>query len=140
MRILFAADGSSFTKKALAFLITHENIAGSADELFVLNVQLVVPARVKRMLGAAAVSDCQREDAEKVLSPIRRFLDRHSVPYRCAWVAGSPATEIVRAADREQSQMVVMGTHGHGLIGRALMGSVAQRVIADCHVPVLLVK
>ena len=36
--------------------------------------------------------------------------------------------------------MVVMGTHGHGLLGRALMGSIAQRVITDCDVPVLLVK
>jgi hypothetical protein len=36
--------------------------------------------------------------------------------------------------------MIVMGTHGHGLLGRALMGSVAQRVVTDCSVPVLLVK
>jgi nucleotide-binding universal stress UspA family protein len=33
-----------------------------------------------------------------------------------------------------------MFTHGHGLLGRALMGSIAQRVIADCDIPVLLVK
>ena len=79
MKILFAADGSSFTKKALAFLVTHENIAGPDDQLFVLNVQLAVPARVKRMLG-------------------------------CDWVAGSPAGEIVLAAGRERSRMIVMGT------------------------------
>ncbi len=36
--------------------------------------------------------------------------------------------------------MIVMGTHGHGLIGRALMGSVAQRVVTDAEIPVLLVK
>ncbi len=33
-----------------------------------------------------------------------------------------------------------MGTHGLGMIGRALMGSVAQRVITGSDIPVLLVK
>ena len=48
--------------------------------------------------------------------------------------------KIVRAAARDKAHMVVMGTHGHGLVGRALMGSVARRVVTDCTVPVLLVK
>jgi nucleotide-binding universal stress UspA family protein len=33
-----------------------------------------------------------------------------------------------------------MGTHGHGLLGRAVMGSVAQRVLTESDAPVLLVK
>jgi nucleotide-binding universal stress UspA family protein len=36
--------------------------------------------------------------------------------------------------------MIVMGTHGRGLFGRVLMGSVAQRVLTEAKVPVLLVK
>ena len=140
MKIVFAADGSSYTKKALAFLVTHESMAGPEDEIFVLNVQLTMPARVKRMLGSAEVLDYQREEAAKVLDPIKKFLDRHALKCRTAWVAGSPAEEIVRATQRERAHMLVMGTHGHGLLGRALMGSIAQRVIADCDIPVLLVK
>ena len=140
MKTIFAADGSKYTKKALAFLVNHEGLAAAQDELFVLNVQLPVPARVKSLLGAAAITDCQREDAEKVLVPIRKFLDRHALPYRCAWVVGSPAAEIVKASVRERAHLIVMGTHGHGFLGRALMGSAAQRVVADSEVPVLLVK
>ena len=52
--------------------------------------------------------------------------------------------KIVFAADvsacTKKAHIIVMGTHGHRLRGRALMGSVAQRVVADCDVPVLLVK
>ena len=140
MKIVFAADGSSYTKKALAFLVTHESMAGPEDEIFVLNVQMTMPARVKRMLGSAEVLDYQREEAAKVLDPIKKFLDRHALKCRTAWVAGNPAEEIVRATQRERAHMLVMGTHGHGLLGRALMGSIAQRVIADCDIPVLLVK
>ena len=140
MKIVFAADGSKYTKKALAFLVTHESLAGPDGELFVLNVQPGVPARVKQMLGTAEVAAYQREEAEKVLVPIKRFLDRHRVAYRSAWVVGSAAGEIVRASQREKAHLIVMGTHGYGVLGRALMGSVAQRVVADCDVPVLLVK
>ena len=140
MKILFAADGSKFTKKALAFLVTHESLAGASDELVVLNVQPAFPGRVKTMVGAATVAAYHKEEADKVLAPIEKLLKRHKLPFRVGSVVGSPAAEIVRAAQREKAHMIVMGTHGHGLLGRAVMGSVAQRVVTDSDVPVLLVK
>lgn len=140
MRVLLAVDGSKFTKKALAFLATHETLAGPDAELVVLNVQPAVSPRVKTMLGAATVRAWHQEEADKVLQPIERFLKRHGVNYRASWVAGTPATQIVQAAKREKVHMLVLGTHGHGLLGRALLGSVAQRVVADVDVPVLLVQ
>ena len=140
MKILFAADGSKFTKKALAFLVTHESLAGASDELVVLNVQPAFPGRVKTMVGAATVAAYHKEEADKVLAPIEKLLKRHKLQFRVGSVVGSPAAEIVRAAQREKAHMIVMGTHGHGLLGRAVMGSVAQRVVTDSDVPVLLVK
>jgi len=140
MKILLAADGSKFTKKALAFLATDEGLLGPDDELVVLNVQLQMPPRVKSMVGASAIADYQREEAEKVLKPIERFLGRHKIAFTTRWVAGTPTQEILRAATSTKARLVVMGTHGHGLLGRALMGSVAQKVLAECSVPVLLVK
>lgn len=140
MRVLLAVDGSKFTKKALAFLATHETLMGPDAELVVLNVQPAVSPRVKTMLGAATVRAWHQEEAEKVLQPIERFLKRHNIAFSASWVAGTAATQIVQAAKREKVHMVVMGTHGHGMLGRALLGSVAQRVVTDVDVPVLLVK
>ena len=140
MKILFAADGSKFTKKALAFLVTHESMAGPENEVLVLHVQSPVPPRVKTMLGAAAVRQYHEEEAEKVLKPIEQFLKRHGATYKTRWVVGPASAEIVRAAKADKAHLIVMGTHGHGLLGRALMGSVAQRVVAECDMPVLLVK
>jgi nucleotide-binding universal stress UspA family protein len=140
MKILLAADGSKFTKKALAFLAANDTMLGEDGELVVLHVQSSLPPRVKTMVGGPTVQDYHRDEAEKVLGPIRKFLDKHGLRYRASWVIGRNADEIVRAAEREKAHMIVMGTHGHGLLGRALMGSVAQRVVTDCSVPVLLVK
>jgi nucleotide-binding universal stress UspA family protein len=140
MKLLLAADGSKFTKKAIAFLVTHESIAGADDELVVLHVQPPVPPRVKSMLGAAAVARYHKEEAEKVLKPIEAFLKRHPIAFKVRWVIGSASEQILATAKSEKVHLVVMGTHGHGLVGRALMGSVAQRVVPACDVPVLLVK
>lgn len=140
MKILLAADGSEYTKKAAAFLVTHERLAGPDDELVVVHVQSEVPPRVKTMLGASAVRSYQAEEAAKVLTPLERFLKRHNLNFRTRWVVGSPAAEIVRVAGQEKVQMIVMGTHGHGVIGRMIMGSVAQKVMSDCDIPMLLVK
>jgi len=140
MKIILPVDGSEYTKKALAFLVTHENLCGPDDELLVLNVQPPVPARVKRMLGSNVVNDYHQDEAKRVLDPIERFLKRHPIHCSSRWVVGVPAAEILKAAAKEQAHMIVMGTHGHGLLGRALMGSVAQRVITEADIPVMLIK
>ncbi len=140
MRIVLAADGSKFTKKALAFLINHETLAGEGDEVLVLNVQPTMPPRVRTMVGAAAVNDYQRDEAEAVLAPIRKLLERKGVAWRCDWKVGEPAAQILAAADKSKAHMIVMGTHGYGAIGRAVMGSVANRVLQGAQIPVLLVR
>ena len=79
MKILLAADGSKYTKKALAFLVNHDTLCGPDDELLVLNVQAPMPPRVRTMVGAGAVAGYQQEEAQKVLAPIERFLRRHKI-------------------------------------------------------------
>ena len=140
MKVLLAADGSKYTKKALAFLVNHESLVNSDDELLVLNVQIQVPPRVRSMLGSAEIAAYHREEGDKVLDPIKKFLDKHALNYRCTSVVGHPVEEILKAAATQNSQLIVMGTRGHGLIGRALIGSIAQRVVSESDVPVLLVK
>lgn len=140
MKILLAADGSKFTKKALAFIAAHDSFMHEGNQLSVINVQAPLPPRVKTFAGADAVADWHREEATRVTEPIERFLAKHSLPFKVRWVVGYAPDEIVKAAQREKADVIVMGTHGHGLVGRALMGSVAQRVVTLSPVPVLLVK
>ena len=140
MKILLAADGSSYTKKALAFLVTHLEMAGGDRHVVVVNVQPAVPPRVKSMVGANAVHEYHESEAAKVLKPIEKFLLRHDLAHTLRWAVGAPGQEIVKAAKKDKVNMIVMGTHGHGILGRALLGSVAQNVITECDIPVLLVK
>src|SRR5690349_414063 len=79
MKILLPVDGSSFTKKALAFLVTHEGLLAGESSLVVLNVQTPMPPRVKTMVGAAAIAAYHQDESAKVLGPVQRFLQKHGI-------------------------------------------------------------
>jgi nucleotide-binding universal stress UspA family protein len=120
--------------------MTHESLAGPDDEVVVVHAQPALPPRVRSAVGADVVKSYQSDEAEKVLGPIRRFLDKHDVKYRCEWSVGPADEQILRAAQKSKAHMIIMGTHGHGMVGRVLMGSVAQKVVTGADVPVMLVK
>ena len=54
-------------------------------------------------------------------------------------VEGDPAAEILRKADELGVDLVVMGTHGKGLLEHAFLGSVAEKVLHRIKVPVLTI-
>jgi len=54
-------------------------------------------------------------------------------------VEGDPAAEILRKADELGVDLVVMGTHGKGLLEHAFLGSVAEKVLHRIKIPVLTI-
>jgi nucleotide-binding universal stress UspA family protein len=54
--------------------------------------------------------------------------------------SGDPAREITAAAEREQCDLIAMGTHGHRGVKDIIYGSVANEVRHQSMVPVLLVR
>jgi nucleotide-binding universal stress UspA family protein len=54
--------------------------------------------------------------------------------------SGAVADQVVRAAKRQGADLIVMGTHGYGMLKRAVLGSVAERVINQSSIPVMTVK
>ena len=55
-------------------------------------------------------------------------------------LASAPGTDIVRLAEEHGCDLIVMGTHGPNDVNRRLMGSVAQYVLANSAIPVLLLR
>jgi nucleotide-binding universal stress UspA family protein len=53
---------------------------------------------------------------------------------------GDPASEIVRIAEEEKADMIVLGTHGRTGMSRLLMGSVAEAVVRRSPSPVLVYR
>jgi nucleotide-binding universal stress UspA family protein len=53
---------------------------------------------------------------------------------------GRPSVEIVAYAAEHAVDLIVMGTHGRGTLGRAFLGSVADNVIRQAACPVMVVR
>lgn len=53
---------------------------------------------------------------------------------------GDPAESIIAAASAEGVDMIVLGSHGRGPVGRLLLGSVSQEVVRQATVPVVVVR
>uniref|UniRef100_I2Q6C0 Universal stress protein n=1 Tax=Desulfovibrio sp. U5L TaxID=596152 RepID=I2Q6C0_9BACT len=62
------------------------------------------------------------------------------LPARGVVLAGYPAEEILKAAETEHVDLIVMGTHGRTGIDRIIFGSVAEMVVKTAACPVLTVK
>lgn len=62
------------------------------------------------------------------------------IPVEHMLLAGDPAEAIVRTAESEHCDMIVIGTHGRRGLTRLLMGSVAEAVVRGATCPVLTAK
>jgi nucleotide-binding universal stress UspA family protein len=140
MKVLIPVDGSDVTKQMLAYLTTHEGLLGAKPQFVILNVQQPISLRASQAVGAGIVESFHHAQAEEVLGPVCKFLDRHDLSYKALWKVGAPAKEILKQADKSKADLIVMGSHGHGAVSTLLLGSVTQKVLASAKVPVLVVR
>jgi nucleotide-binding universal stress UspA family protein len=140
MKILLAVDGSTFSKKMLAYLATHDALLTKSNDYVVLNAQAALPPRARAALGKETVANYYAEESDKVLYPVAKFLKRHGIEAKTVSKVGHAGELISRTAIDGKFDLVVMGSHGHGALLTLVMGSVATQVLAHCKVPVLLVR
>lgn len=140
MRILLPVDGSDFTKRMLGYLAAHDELLGAAHEYHFFTTVPSVPAYLSRFLERGAIDSYYADEAEQVLKPVRAFAEQNHWACRTSFVRGHAADEIARTAEADKSDLIVMGSHGHGALGNMVLGSVASSVLARCKVPVLLIR
>jgi len=141
MKILVAVDGSPHTQKALDYLVAHRAMFIEGNELVMVHVCTGVPGHVARHLAREVVADYYTEENAKVLEPVKAFFEKQGIAnFSTQGRHGHAAEEILKAATESSAKLIVLGTHGHGILGRALMGSVATKVLATAKVPVLLLR
>jgi nucleotide-binding universal stress UspA family protein len=140
MKILVAVDGSSFTKRMLAYLTAHDEFPGRGHDYTVLHTVPPVPPRAAAVLDKATLESYYQDEAEKVFKPIRTFLMKQGLEAKFVHKVGHAAETIAAYAEKGKFDLMVMGSHGHGSLTNLVMGSVATKVLAKCSVPVLLVR
>lgn len=140
MKVLLAVDGSSYTKRMLAFLAAHDELLVGDNRYTVLTVVPKIPTHAASFLSMSDVEGFYRDEAEKVLAPVKTFLAQQSWKVDYRHESGPPADVIATEATTGRHDLLVMGSHGHSALANLVMGSVATRVLAQCTTPVLLVR
>jgi nucleotide-binding universal stress UspA family protein len=144
MRVLLATDGSDSAAAALKFLAGFPFPAGS--EAIVLSVIDNRSFPLDDEFGDAFGIDLQ-ETREVQQGETERLLAATGQRLREAGWAGAtqirngdPAEEIIQAAEEQDVDLVVLGSHGTTGIGRFLLGSVSDRVLSHAPCSVLIVR
>ena len=138
-RILVALDGSSYSERALPYA---RALAKSFDSKLTL---LCVPAvpEAKDYRAAADVIENIRDQAEtnmrKFLAGISRLLHRDHLDVQTRVTGSIPEHTVVEVAEAEKADLIMLTSQGRGGFNAMLMGSVAEHVVEDSHVPVFMV-
>ena len=138
--ILVPVDFSSNSKRALDYAHTLATRLGAS--LHLVHV-CEVPALTLGSMDAYAIaytnwSQQLGDEAEREL--VRMVPALAGVPVSTEVLFGSPARALVTAAAARKTDLIVMGTHGHGPLMHAVMGNVAERVVRTAPCPVLTVR
>jgi nucleotide-binding universal stress UspA family protein len=141
LTILIAVDGSDQADRAIEAVA---NMARSSLDLTVVLLCVSPEPVFYGDLTAATIQKIEDEQKAKQSKILEQAEDKASgLGLKLAQPArayGVVANEIVRVANERKVDQIAMGTRGMGAVGNMLLGSVAQRVIHQSPVPVLLVK
>lgn len=90
--------------------------------------------------GVPAMRETLIEEASAKLSRVLAHAQAKGIPARSEVRLGRPATMIRDTAEKEASDLIVMGTHGRTGVTHALLGSVAEKMVRVAPCPVLTVR
>lgn len=140
-KIMVATDGSDHVRKAIATAIEVAKLSGAKlyAVYVIANDEFSMPAPKNVELEKAFVNYLRNEGKEAIAYVETSGKDEN-VEVESVILEGSPAHEIVHFAERNDIDLIVMGTHGKNAIERFLLGSIAENVVRHSKKAVLVVR
>ena len=135
-KILFPTDFSPASEEAMQWATSLCRDTGAT--MLIVHVEEPPMAYGGGELYYGLEDDTTREELRKNLASV--IPTDATVPCEHMLLIGDPAKAIAEIAERQQADMIVLGTHGRTGITRFLMGSVAEAVVRKAKCPVLTIK
>ena len=137
-KVLIATDGSEYTKKAVDYGIDLANNTGAK-----LHAIYVIDTRVYDSIPLSAPMDYAysvlRQEGDTAIKSVASRAEAAGLEVEGIIAQGHPADEIIKYAEKNSIDLIVMGTLGKSGLERFLMGSVADKVIRNSKIPVIAV-
>jgi nucleotide-binding universal stress UspA family protein len=145
-KIIYATDLSK--NSVHAFYYAVDTAKKHDAEILMLNVIEPIPAGVYGS-GTDKLQHTQMEASREVMrNRLRKFCDKVEEKNHVACVnlvakiiveVGDPAGEIIKVADREGGDLIVLGNHGKGFLAQTFLGSVSRSVLDRARKPVMII-
>ncbi len=140
-KILFATDFSEISEYAFDYAVS---LAGKFNAKLIIIHVINEPVDLRGFyVPHISFDSIEREIALSAEKMMDKFCDRKLASFRNyekLTVSGIPYEEILKKADEEQVDLIVMGTHGRAGIDHLLFGSTAERVVRKAICPVMTVR
>ncbi|MHC1625192.1 MAG: universal stress protein [Methermicoccaceae archaeon] len=138
-KILIATDGSDYTRRAIQFGLALARDVGA--KVYALYVMDIAPLTTIPLDGSIKpFMDTIEEEGKDATNYVVEEAKKNGVEVEPIVIPGRAAEEIVKYADENKIDLIVMGTLGRSGLERILLGSVAERVIRTSNVPVITVR
>lgn len=134
MKILLAYDGSEGAKRALEVVV---ELVREGDHVTVVGVAEGVP-----LYGYAGTlpSEAQQEERRRQVEEAQSALARPGLAATLVLQSGDPAAAILDEAEKQDAELIVLGTRGLSTTERWLVGSVSTRVLHHARCSVLVAR
>lgn len=134
--ILVPLDGSELAEQVLPYA---SQLARHADaELLLLTS--IQPVGIWDATATAINWEREERLAQDYLDAQKTRLESEAVKVRVKRQHGEAAANILQAAEEEDVSLIAISTHGRSGLGRWLFGSVADRIVQNSHVPLLMIR
>lgn len=148
MKILFATDGSTYSKAALEEIAIRPYPAQSSMHIISIIDNVLVTTQNAPM-GAlnefyAESGRKAEKSAEKTVKNAAKVLRTKNpeLTITTAILNGSPKSVIIEEAETFGADLIIVGSHGYGAVKRFMLGSVSQAVAlhAKCSVEIIRIQ
>ena len=137
-KILIATDGSEYTKKAIEYGIELAiNTGAKLQAIYVVDTGAYKSIPVSAPLEYAF--SLLRQEGDMAIKYVADRAEVAGLEVEGIIAEGHPADEIIKYADMNSIDLIVMGTMGKSGLDRFLLGSVADKVIRNSRIPVIAV-
>ena len=140
-KILYPTDFSDVSKKAIDYIKQLKE--GGSETVIVLHVINERGMRaIERYASGNSMEIEQRimDDAKQEIKVIENDLKKSGIKVKTMIRRGVPLLEILKAEEKEDISVIVIGSHGKSNLEEMFLGSVSEKVSRKCKNPVLIIK
>ena len=115
------------------------------DQNIKLHLIHIIPLDVSYVIGDMGMQYIQSAEDTAIASDKAKLramterLDEKGIVYSIKVEQGIPADIIIEQAEKHNAEMIIMGSHGRGLLYETFVGSVTKDVLQETDIPVLII-